>query len=240
MSIIQSNTIRHGSRALPPAALRVEVIADLACPFCYLGKRHLDEALRAVKGPVDVSWYPFQLNPDIPPEGLPFDEYVTRRFGAADRLRPVLDGLVAAGRDDGIDFRFDRIALVPNTLAAHQVMLLAAERGNSQSALAESLMHAFFEKGENIGDRDVLVDIAGEQGMKADDTVRAIGEDRSRQIVLTREAKVRASGLSGVPGYLLNRRLLVVGAQPADTLVVAFDRAMFGDEGEEAEAPSLH
>lgn len=240
MSGIQSNIISLNQRALPQATLRVEVIADLACPFCYLGKRHLDAALRAVKGPTDVSWYPFQLNPDIPQGGLPFDEYLAKRFGGAARIRPVLDGLVAAGRDDGIEFRFDRLAVVPNTVAAHQVMQLAAERGKDQSALAETLMRAFFEQGADIGDRDVLAGIAAGHGIAEDAALAAIGDARSRQTVLSREARVRSGGMNGVPGYLLNRRLLVVGAQSTDTLITAFDRAMFGEGEDGLPPPALH
>ena len=240
MSAIHSDIIPHDGRVLPQAALRVEVIADLACPFCYLGKRHLDKALSAVKGPSDVSWYPFQLNPEIPQEGLPFDRYLAQRFGSVARVRPVLDGLVAAGREDGIEFRFDRVALVPNTLAAHQVMQLAAEQGVDQTVLAEALMRAFFEEGADIGDINVLAGVADGSGIAAEDAVRAIEDTRSRQIVLSREARVRSSGMTGVPGYLLNRRLLVVGAQATDTLIGAFDRAMFGEGDDELHPPSLH
>jgi predicted DsbA family dithiol-disulfide isomerase len=240
MSVIHSDIIRNDGRVLPQAALRIEVIADLACPFCYLGKRHLDEALRAVMGPSDVSWYPFQINPGIPQEGLPFDRYLARRFGGVARVKPVLDGLIAAGREDGIEFRFDRMALVPNTLAAHQVMQLAGEQGADQTALAEALMRAFFEDGADIGDTDVLADIAGSNGIAADDAVRAIEDTRSRQTVLSSEAQLRSSGMTGVPGYLLNRRLLVVGAQATDTLIGAFDRAMFGEGDDELQPPSLH
>lgn len=240
MSSIRSDIFPHASGLPLQAALRIEVIADLACPFCYLGKRHLDQALRAVRGPSNVSWYPFQLNPGIPQEGLPFDRYLARRFGSVARVRPVLDGLVAAGREDGIEFRFDRMGLVPNTLAAHQVMQLAGEQGADQTALAEAMMRAFFEDGADIGDTGVLAGIADSIGIAADDAVRAIENTRSRQIVLSCEAQVRSSGMKAVPGYVLNRRLLVIGAQAADTLIGAFDRAMFGEGDAELHQPSLH
>jgi predicted DsbA family dithiol-disulfide isomerase len=119
-------------------------------------------------------------------------------------------------------------------------MHLAETQGVDQSALAEDLMSAFFEKGLNIGDRGVLIDIASTHGISAADINKAIDSDQIKQLVLTREGQVRSSGLIGVPGFLVNRRLLVVGAQDADNIVNAFDRAMFGEGTDSLLSPSLH
>ena len=240
MSERLTNNPGAAERMSPAASLHVEVIADLACPFCYLGKRRLAAALRAVHGPFDVSWLPWQLNPDMPSEGQSLDDYLTRRFGSPANVEPVLESLAAEGKGAGIDFRFDRMSRIPNTLKAHQLMYLAETEGRDQSALAESLMSAFFERGEDIGDTDVLVAEAGSQGMQADDVVRAVGDSAARQVVATREGQVRASGLTGVPGFLLNRRLLIVGAQEPDAMVNAFDRAMFGEGTDSLVSPALH
>ena len=240
MSETLSNIVRSNDRVNPTAALHVEVIADFVCPFSFIGKRHLDEALKAVQGPSDVSWYPFQLNPDIAPEGLPFDVYLTKRFGSPANLEPVLDHLVTEGKENGIDFRFDRIKHVPNTLPVHQVMQRAEVLGSNQSALADDFMSAFFEEGRNIGERGVLIDIAERHGISAAETREAIGSDQARQIVVTREAQVRSSGLMSTPGFLLNRRLLVVGAQPTESIVTAFDQAMFGEGADSLASPALH
>jgi len=210
------------------------------CPFCFIGKRRLDAALEAVKGPCDVSWYPFQLNPDIPDEGLSFDDYLVHRFESRKNIQPVLDRLVVDGRGVGIQFDFDRIHHVPNTLRIHQVMQLAADNGIDQSAFADDLMSAFFENGRNIGERDVLIDIAGKHGLGLVEVVAALESDLVRQVVLSREKKVRESGLAGVPGFLINRRLLVVGAQSTESLVNAFDRAMFGEGADTLVSPAVH
>ena len=231
---------RTDDRVVPTETLRVEVIADFVCPFCFLGKRRLDEALGAVQGPSETCWYPFQLNPDIPPEGQPFETYLTQRFGGRDNIEPILEHLVAEGRAEGINFEFDRIRHVPNTLPAHQVMQAAESLGLNQVRLADGLMSAFFEEGRNIGERNVLIDIAHQVGMPARDTRRALGSDQARQVVVTREAQVRGSGLNAAPGFLINRRLLVVGAQPTDNLVNAFDRAMFGEGTDSLVSPALH
>ena len=240
MSQPTTSIVRAPDRVAATAALHVEVIADLICPFCFLGKRRLDAALTAVEGPSDVSWYPYQLNPDMPAAGMSFDDYLARRFGNPANIQPVLDTLAAEGRREGIDFRFDKLAHVPNTLPAHQLMHLAETEGKDQSALAEDLMAGFFERGANIGETDVLVATAARHGLGADAVRQAVTDDQVRQIVLSREAQVRSSGMSGVPGYLLNRRLLVVGAQDRDALINAFDRAMFGEGGDEILSPAVH
>jgi len=230
------------ARALPAAnaTLRVEVIADLVCPFCFIGKRRLDEAMEAVHGPVDVSWYPYQLNPEMPAEGVTLADYLTERFGSPAAVQPTLDHLKAEGRTHGINFDFDRIERVPNTLAAHQVMHLADSRGVDQGALADDLMSAFFEHGRNPGERSVLVDIGSRHGLDAAEIDRVIDDSAIREAVLGREKQVRDSGIGGVPGFLLNRRLLVVGAQDTDSLINAFDRAMFGESDDDVASPAVH
>lgn len=240
MSETLSNIVRNNDRVTPTAALHIEVIADFVCPFCFLGKRRLDQALEAVGGPADTSWYPFQLNPEIPADGQPFEEYLTKRFGSPANVEPVLEHITADGRSQGIDFRFDKIGHVPNTLPVHQLMQLAETIGVDQTALAEDLMSAFFEHGRNIGNRDELIAIARPHGITRDEAVKAITSEQIRQMVLTREGQVRASGLSGAPGFLLNRRLLVVGAQSTENIVNAFDRAMFGEGTDALGSPALH
>jgi predicted DsbA family dithiol-disulfide isomerase len=220
--------------------LRVEVVADFVCPFSFLGKRRLDAALRAVQGPSEINWYPFQLNPEIPPEGLAFEDYLATRFGNPANVAPALEELTKEGARQGIRFAFDKIRHVPNTLPAHQLMQHAESLGKDQTALAESLMSAFFEEGRNIGERSVLVELAQRHAIPAEETRTALGSDKARQAVVTREAQVRGSGLSTAPGFLINRRLLVVGAQPTDNIVNAFDRAMFGEGTDALVSPALH
>lgn len=224
----------------PAAALHVEVIADLVCPFCYIGKRRLDQAMQAVQGPSDISWYPYQLNPDMPEDGMSLHDYLSMRFGSPANVEPILEQLAADALEEGIEFRFDRIEHVPNTLRAHQLLYLAETRRRDQSALAEELMTAFFRRGEDIGNPEILVELGGRHGLLPDDIDRVIEDGSARQIVLSREAQVRSSGIAGVPGFLLNRRLLVIGAQDTDALVNAFDRAMFGEGNDAIISPALH
>jgi predicted DsbA family dithiol-disulfide isomerase len=240
MSETYSSIVRLDSRLAPAVALHVEVVADVICPFCYLGKRRLDQALQAVQGPSDVAWYPYQLNPDMPAGGVSTTEYLSARFGSPANVQPALSHLVTEGRKEGIEFRFDRIGNMPNTLRAHQILYLAEAEGADQGALAEELMCAFFERGADIGDTETLLDLASRHGLAAPDVLKVIDDEAAKQVVLSREAQVRSSGIAGVPGYLLNRRLLVIGAQETDVLVSAFDQAMFGEGTDGIGSPALH
>ncbi len=232
--------IRPSRESVATATLRVGMIADLVCPWCYLGKRRLDAALGAVRGPSTLRWLPFQLNPDMPSAGMGFEEYLASKFGDPAKVQPALDELTRAGLGEGIRFRFDLMKRVPNTLDAHRVMQLAEEEGASAAGVAEGLFSGFFEEGRDIGEREVLVQIAGNHGLERDGVLRALDDDKARDRVLDREAEVRRSGVTGVPDFLINDRLFVIGAQPTDVLVDAFDRAMFGEDSDQPVSGSLH
>ncbi|MDH4107744.1 MAG: DsbA family oxidoreductase [Gammaproteobacteria bacterium] len=225
---------------MSPATLQVDVIADLICPWSYLGKRRLDDALTRVLGPVLVSWYPFQLNPDMPASGMDFDEYLRAKFGEREMIEPGLQQLAAAGRAVGIDFRFDRIRRVPNTLNAHRLMKLAEEQGADTTGLAESILRAFFTDGLDVSEHDVLLALAARAGLVPKDVDAALEDDLSKQLVLSQEAQVRKGGVSGVPDFLVNKRLFVMGAQSTEILLNVFDRAMFGAESDLEVSPTLH
>ncbi len=214
------------------ATLQVDVIADLACPWSYLGKKRLDEALAAVHGPSAVTWFPFQINPELPDAGIPFDEYLTRKFGDPETLQPTMDELVAAGTEQGIEFHFDRITHVPNTLNAHRLMNLAEQQSADTSLLAENILNSFFARGLDISDPDVLAELGSEAGLGTTEILTTLEDERSRSIVLSQEAQVRQSGVTGVPDFLVNKRLFVIGPQRTEDLVNVFDRAMFGEESD--------
>ncbi len=232
--------IAQSDDSLPVAALRVDIIADLICPWSYLGKRRLDDALLAVRGPSVVNWIPFQLNPDMPAEGMAFDDYLLSKFGHRDTIQPGLDYLTEAGRADGLHFRFDRIERVPQTLDAHKLMTLADQEGIDTLALAERIFKGFFEEGLNISDREVLLMFGEQNGLSADAIEKALDDDLIRQRVLGLEAQVRKGGVTGVPDFLINRRLFIMGAQKTEILVDVFDRAMFGEESDQPVSPTLN
>ena len=239
MSQSVSNIVGQDGRP-QQAALQVDIIADLVCPWCYLGKRRLDDALLAVGGPSTVTWYPFQLNPAIPEAGMDVEEYLASKFGDPAELKPALDKLTEVGKSEGINFQFDKVSRMPNTLNAHRVMALAESEQVSTSDLAEEFLRGFFESGLDIGDRDVLSELAIRHGLEYKDVGRALDNDSSRRMVLSKEAQVRQSGVTGVPNFLVNRRLFLIGAQNTAALVNAFDHAMYGDISESLSSPTVH
>ncbi len=233
-------TLLDRENAGSPATLQVDVIADLICPWCYLGKRRLDDALSAVHGPSLVSWYPFQINPAMPSSGMSLDEYLDKRFGSAEKLQPAMDELTQMGKAEGITFNFDKLKRIPNTLDAHRLMKLAETEELSTSDLAENILRGFFERGLDIADRDVLIDIGGDSGLSPTVIGEMLDNDLSRRVVLSQEAQVRQSGVTGVPDFLINKRLFAVGAQSTESLVNIFDRAMFGEESDLPVSPIVH
>ncbi len=233
-------SILDSENAASPATLQVDVIADLICPWCYLGKRRLDDALLAVRGPSQVNWYPFQINPAMPAAGMPLDEYLEKRFGSAEKIQPAMDELTQIGKDEGVKFSFDKLERVPNSLDAHRLMKLAETEEVSSSDLAERILREFFENGLDIADRDVLLDIGGGSGLSPTEINKALDNDLSRRAVLSQEAHVRQSGVTGVPDFLVNKRLFAVGALRTEHLVTIFDRAMFGEESDLPVSPIVH
>lgn len=233
-------TLLDSETAASPATLQVDVIADLVCPWCYLGKRRLDEAMAAVHGPSKVTWYPFQINPAMPVTGMALDEYLEQRFGKVEMLKPAMEELKQLGKAEGINFNFDKLKRVPNSLDAHRLMKLAETEHRSTLDLAERFLRGFFEDGLDIADRDVLIDIGGGSGLTPAEINNTLDSDDSRHIVLSQEAHVRQSGVTGVPDFLVNRRLFVVGAQSTENLIRIFDRAMFGEESDLPASPTVH
>ncbi len=232
--------ISTAGRGTSPATLQVDVIADLICPWCYLGKKRLDDALSAVRGPSIVSWFPFQLNPDMPMQGMAFADYLSSKFGEPEKLESGLAALVAAGKAAGIDFRFDLISIVPNTLNAHRLMGLSALQGADTSLLAERILSSFFSSGEDISDREILVQAGESVGLARGEVLLSLEDEKSRSSVLAQESQVRLSGVTGVPDFLVNKRLFVVGAQTTENLVNVFDRVMFGEDSDSPVSPILH
>ncbi len=213
------------------ATLQVDIIADLVCPWSFLGKKRLDDALAAVHGPSLVTWHPFQINPD---------EYIAAKIPDPKNIQPAMDRLTAIGKEADIDFRFDLITRVPNTLNAHRLMNFAETQRADPSGLAEKILSGFFSHGLDISDRDVLVQIGSESGLEASDILSALEDERSKSIVLSQEARVRHSGVTGVPDFLINKRLFVIGAQRTENLINVFDRVMFGEESDLPVAPTVH
>ncbi len=213
--------------------LAIDVFADPVCPWCWIGKRRLEAAL-AARPDVDavIRWRPYQLDPSIPPEGLDRDEYLESKFDDVARLRATLDQVTAIGRDEGIAFLFADITRAPNTLDAHRAIRWAAEEGPvAQGALIERLFEAYFTESEDISDLDVIGRAAEEAGLDWETLRDRLDSDEDLEDVREEIAQARAIGVEGVPCFIFENKLVVMGAHPPEVLVEAIDRAL-GDEDE--------
>ncbi|MCH7930535.1 MAG: DsbA family oxidoreductase, partial [Proteobacteria bacterium] len=148
--------------------MQIEIVSDVICPWCFIGKRRLERALAARPGlDVETTWRPFQLNPDMPPEGMERQSYLAAKFGSADRAAQLYAEISKAGAVEGIDFAFDRIARTPNTIDAHRLIRFAGGDG-AQDAVSELLFRRYFLDGADLGDRERLAEIGAEAGLDAE------------------------------------------------------------------------
>jgi len=212
----------------PAPAGRLEIVSDAICPWCWIGKAHLDAALAvlAAEGLVfDIGWLPFQLNPDMPPEGVDRRAYRSAKFGSWERSQ-ALDAQVAeAGRAAGLDFRHDLMTRTPNTVEAHRLIRLAGRAGR-QHAVVERLFRAYFQEGEDIGEPAVLARLGAEAGL-AEETIAAFAAgEAAREEVVAESRALAEAGITGVPSFLLDRHLVFSGAMPAERMAEAFRRAV--------------
>ena len=201
-----------------PAALAIDIVSDVMCPWCYIGKRRIEKALALCSNiPVAVHWRPFQLDPTLPPEGLDRRLYLETKFGSKDKAKEIYDRIDAAGEAEGIAFDFRAIAVSPNTLDAHCLIRWAANVG-AQDRVVEALFVAYFLEGRNIGDHDVLVEIAEGTGLDADIVRDLLQRGADRDLVSREIELARAMGVDGVPCFILANAYAIAGAQDPETL----------------------
>jgi predicted DsbA family dithiol-disulfide isomerase len=207
----------------------IDVISDVICPWCWIGRAHMVAALAELAADgltFHVRWRPFQLNPDMPQFGVPRASYRAQKFGSLERSHELDAQVAEAGRAAGLEFRFDRMHRTPNTVAAHRVIRMAGEAdpgGTLQDILAEALFRAYFHDGKDIGDAAVLDAVAAEAGLAG--AAAMLAGDAHRAEVLAEDASVRRAGISGVPSFLMDRHLLFSGAMPAVRMAEAFREA---------------
>lgn len=208
-----------------PATVSIEVVSDVICPWCFIGKRRLEKALARLGDEiaVEVAWLPFQLNPGMPAEGIARADYRRAKFGE-ERSRELDARVSAEAAGEGLEFALERQARTPNTFAAHQLIDLAQERGVGE-AVVEALFHAYFEQARDTGDREVLREIAAQCGVAPDDLQARWADEADRRRVADLEERMKALGISGVPTFILGRRLAISGAQPPEALAAAIREA---------------
>lgn len=213
--------------------LTIDVVSDVVCPWCFLGKRRLDAAIRASAGaPIAVRWRPFQLDPSIPAGGMDRRTHIMAKFKDETRLAAVQDRLTEMGEDVGIAYAFDRIERAPNTLDAHRLIRWASV-GDKQDAVVDRLFRLYFEEGGDIGDRGVLIEVARACGMDVDLVEKRFADGDDIDSVQAEIAQAQAVGVSGVPFFIFASRFGVPGAQDAEVLAKAIAQARAAQSGVE-------
>ncbi|PAU78396.1 DsbA family oxidoreductase [Halomonas salipaludis] len=197
----------------------ITVISDAICPWCFIGKRHLDLALAELPEDISVSvaWHPFELNPDMPAEGLSRRDYRTAKFGSWERSQALDAQVEAAAEQAGIEIHHQRMTRTPNTFDAHRLIWLAGEHG-VQSAVVGALFRCYFVDGEDIGDGTVLANAARDGGLADIDIPAFLASDQARVEVKAGLDEARRLGVSGVPTFIFNGTTGLSGAQPPEAL----------------------
>ncbi|TDL89484.1 DsbA family oxidoreductase [Meridianimarinicoccus aquatilis] len=203
--------------------VKLDIFSDPICPWCLIGKTQLDRALAQRPGhPFKIVWHPFQLNPDMPAEGMDRREYLETKFGGRDRAVKVYSQIDDAARAIGLELNFEGIKRTPNTRNAHR-LILWSEIEDKQDAVVDALFTAYFIDGRDIGDVDVLADIADASGLDAAVVRRLLSGDSDISEIVDRDATARAMGLSSVPTFIVGGQHAVPGAQPAELWLQVID-----------------
>lgn len=209
--------------------LHLTIVSDAICPWCWIGKRRLDQALAILAEhepdlAFEVSYFPFMLNPDMPAEGVDRASYRAAKFGSLERSRELDAQVAAAGAESGLEFRHDRMTRTPNTTNAHRLSRFAAEAGR-QREVVEAIFRAYFNEGRDIGDIAVLAEIADANGMDGAAILSRLRSDEGVAEVRAQAASASRAGINGVPSFVLNRHLLFSGAQPTEVMADALAAA---------------
>jgi len=213
-------------------AVVIDVVSDVVCPWCYVGKRKLEAALETLgrQSPApetSVRWHPFQLNPNLPPQGIPRKSYLQAKFGGGSRAAEIYARVKAVGADVGIAFDFDRIEIQPNTLAAHRLIAWVQEREDAgvTSDLVERLFQAYFVQGRAIGEPAELAQIASEAGLELSAAKAMLASAEGLAAVSAEDREARNVGINGVPFFIFNGTTALSGAHDPETLLEAIGKA---------------
>ncbi|MCX5722643.1 MAG: DsbA family oxidoreductase [Nitrospirae bacterium] len=206
--------------------MKIEIYSDVICPWCFIGKRRLEQALEQVGSAqlAQVLWRPFELNPTMPKEGLDRRTYLEAKFGGAEALQTMEGRVAQAGEAEGIEFAFDRIVRTPNTFDAHRLIWFAGQQG-CQDEVVEALFFSYFTEGRDIGNLDSLTEVAADSGLNREEVRAFLSSDRAVQEVRAEEEAGHRLGIRGVPYFLLNGSISISGAQPPDIFVSALQQA---------------
>jgi len=204
--------------------LQIDIVSDVVCPWCYIGKRRIENALAlAPEVPVEIHWRPFFLNPWVPREGISREQYLTTKFGSVEAYKGIAGRVVAAAEEEGLTYRPDLVRRQPNTVDCHRLIHWAGRdsSGDKSAAMKQRLMELYFRDGGDLTDIDVLVQAASEVGMDAERVRQRLATDEDVELISAEAKDAADKGISGVPTFVFAQKYAVSGAQPAEQLARA-------------------
>jgi predicted DsbA family dithiol-disulfide isomerase len=216
--------------------LQIDIVSDVVCPWCYIGKRRIENAL-ALAGdvPVEIHWRPFFLNPWVPREGISREEYLTTKFGSVEAYQGIAGRVVVAAGEEGLVYRPELVKRQPNTIDCHR-LIQWAEAQEKSAEMKQRLMELYFRDGGDLTDLDVLVQAAADVGMDADDIRRRLSTDEDVELISAQAKEAADKGISGVPTFVFAQKYAVSGAQPAEQLARAIRQVSAEVNAQAAEA----
>ena len=201
--------------------LQIDIVSDVVCPWCYIGKRRIEDALAlASEVPVEIHWRPFFLNPWVPREGISREAYLTAKFGSVEAYKGIAGRVVAAANEEGLTYRPELVRRQPNTIDCHRLIHWAEAQGKS-AEMKQRLMELYFRDGGDLTDIDVLVQAAADIGMDAEEVRKRLASDEDVELVSALARDASHKGISGVPTFVFAQKYAVSGAQPAEQLARA-------------------
>jgi predicted DsbA family dithiol-disulfide isomerase len=205
--------------------MRIDIYSDTICPWCFIGKRRLERALRErPQDNLSIHWRPFQLNPDMPAEGMDRELYLRQKFGGETNAQQVYRAIEQAGEEEGIAFDFGAIPRTPNTVQSHRLIRFAEGR-QAQDAVVEGLFQAYFLDARDIGERAVLLEVAEAAGLDPAETGGFLDSDDGAAEIRAEDLRARMAGVTGVPCFIFNGNYALPGAQKPEVMFQLFDLA---------------
>jgi predicted DsbA family dithiol-disulfide isomerase len=204
-----------------PKPLKIDIVSDVVCPWCYIGKKRIENALALVLDvPLEVNWRPFFLNPWVPREGISREDYLTTKFGSVDAYKGIAGRVVAAADEEGLIYRPDLVKRQPNTIDCHRLIHWADAKGKA-AEMKQRLMELYFRDGGDLTDTEVLIKAAADIGLDADEVRRRLATDEDVALISAQAQEASDKGISGVPTFVFAQKYAVSGAQPAEMLARA-------------------
>ena len=204
--------------------IELDIFSDTICPWCYIGKKRLDKSINKrshVK--FKQTWRPFQLNPNIPPDGMDRQEYLVSKFGSVDAAKTIYDNIYEEGLKEGIDFNFDLIEITPNSFNSHRLLALAYEKGLQEKVL-DDLFESYFLKAEDIGDPNILLKIAVNNSIDENELKNYLSNQENIEPLANEELQARKMGINSVPTFIVNKQIVINGAQTSENFELIFQK----------------